>query len=118
MPLAPSTDFGARMFEGADRLSIHNHLFAAANTALPFLRHDAPTVRAEQAFLADVARVDIFGVKTGGAIDGELRAPLRPIGAGAAAGRDVPARDGRPHAQGRPPVHARAPPTPTRSGSR
>jgi len=56
MPLAPSTDFGARMFEGADQLSIHNHLFAAANTALPFLRHDAATVRAEQTFLADVAR--------------------------------------------------------------
>jgi cytochrome c-type biogenesis protein CcmH/NrfG len=78
MPPAPSNDFGARVFEGADRLSIHNHLFAAANTALPFLRHDAPTVRAEQAFLADVARVDIFGVKTGGAIDGALHAPLRP----------------------------------------
>jgi tetratricopeptide (TPR) repeat protein len=78
MPLAPSTDFGARMFEGADQLSIHNHLFAAANTALPFLRHDEATVRAEQMFLADAARVDIFGVKTGGAIDGELRAPLRP----------------------------------------
>jgi hypothetical protein len=78
MPLTPSGDFGARMFEGADRLSIHNHLFAAANTALPFVRHDAETLRAEQAFLTDVARVDIFGVKSGGAIDGELRAPLRP----------------------------------------
>jgi hypothetical protein len=78
MPLSPSTDFGARMFEGADRLSIHNHLFAAANTALPFVRHDAATLRAEQTFLADVARVDIFGVKRGGSIDGELRAPLRP----------------------------------------
>lgn len=78
MPLAPSTDFGARLFDGADQLSVHNHLFAAANTALPFLRHDAPTVRAAQTFLADVARVDIFGVKTGGAIDGALRAPLRP----------------------------------------
>jgi len=78
MPLTPSGDFGARMFDGADRLSIHNHLFAAANTALPFLRHDPETLRAEQAFLTDVARVDIFGVKSGGAIDGELRAPLRP----------------------------------------
>ena len=32
-----------------------------------------------QSFLADVARVDIFGVKTGGAVDGELHAPLRPV---------------------------------------
>ena len=63
MPLRASADFGARMFEGADQLSIHNHLFAAANTALPFLRHDAPTLRAEQAFLAGVARVDIFGAE-------------------------------------------------------
>ena len=79
MPLTPSHDFGARMFEGADALSIHNHLFAAANTALPFLRRDDRTVQASQTFLAAVARVDIFGVKTGGAIDGELRAPIRPI---------------------------------------
>jgi hypothetical protein len=66
------------MFEGADRLSIHDHLFAAANTALPFLRRDTQTLRAEQSFLTDVARVDIFGLKIGGAIDGELHAPLRP----------------------------------------
>jgi uncharacterized membrane protein len=79
MPLTPSTDFGARMFEGADRLSIHNHMFAAANTALPFLRGDDRTVQSAQAFLAGVARVDIFGVKTGGTIDGELRGPIRPI---------------------------------------
>jgi hypothetical protein len=79
MPLTRSNDFGARMFEGADALSIHNHLFAAANTALPFLRRDDRTVQASQAFLAGVARVDIFGVKTGGTIDGELRGPIRPI---------------------------------------
>ena len=78
MPLRPSGDFGARIFEGADQLSIHNHLFPAANTALPFVRHDAQTLQAEQAFLAGVARVDIFGVKKGGTIDGELQAPLRP----------------------------------------
>ena len=104
MPLAPSTDFGARMFEGADQLSIHNHLFAAANTALPFLRHDAPTVRAGQAFLADVARVDIFGVKTGGSDRRGVARAAPPEGAGASTGRVLSARDGRPHAQGRPPV--------------
>ena len=78
MPLRPSGDFGARVFEGADALSIHNHLFPAANTALPFVRNDAQTLQAEQTFLTGVARVDIFGVKTGGTIDGELQAPLRP----------------------------------------
>jgi tetratricopeptide (TPR) repeat protein len=78
MPLRPSGDFGARVFEGADQLSIHNHLFPAANTGLPFLRNDADTLKAEQDFLTGVARVDIFGVKTGGAIDGALQGPLRP----------------------------------------
>jgi len=78
MPLRASADFGARMFEGADRLSIHNHLFAAANTALPFVRNDKEALEAQQRFLTGVARVDIFGVKSGGTIDGELQAPLRP----------------------------------------
>jgi tetratricopeptide (TPR) repeat protein len=82
MPLAPSADFGARLFEGAIALSIHDHRFAAANTALPFLRHDDRTLQASRSFLAGVARVDIFGVKSGGAIDGALRAPI---------GADVPA---------------------------
>jgi len=78
MPLRPSGDFGARIFEGADALSIHNHLFPAANTALPFMRRDQPTLEAMQTFLTGVARVDIFGVKSSGSIDGELQAPLRP----------------------------------------
>lgn len=79
MPLSPSNDFGARMFEGASALSIHDHRFAAANTALPFLRGDAPMLDASKRFLDSVARVDIFGVKAGGAIDGTLQAPLRPV---------------------------------------
>jgi hypothetical protein len=78
MPLTPSGDFGARMFEGATALSIHDHRFAAANTALPFLRHDDRTLDRTQSFIAGVARVDIFGVKTDGTIDGVLRAPIRP----------------------------------------
>jgi len=78
MTLTPSADFGARMFEGADRLSIHDHRFAAANTALPFLRGDTATLRDTQSFLTGVARVDIFGVKAGGTIDGALHAPIRP----------------------------------------
>jgi len=78
MPLVASNDFGARLFEGADTRSIHGHGFAAANTALPFLRGDEAALQASKAFLAGVARVDIFGVKTGGAIDGELHAPIRP----------------------------------------
>jgi tetratricopeptide (TPR) repeat protein len=78
MPLAPSADFGARVFEGSDRLSVHDHLFAAANTALPHLRDEPKTVSAIQSFLTGVARVDLFAVKKGRTIDGQLLAPLRP----------------------------------------
>src|SRR5258708_5103140 len=66
------------MFEGGKVLSIHTHLFPASTPALPFVRHDVPTLQAQQTFLTGVARVDIFGVKTGGTIEGELHAPLRP----------------------------------------
>ena len=78
MPLAASNDFGARVFEGADRLSVHDHLFAAANTALPHLRGETQTVSAIQSFLTGVARVDLFALKRGGTIDGPILAPLRP----------------------------------------
>jgi tetratricopeptide (TPR) repeat protein len=78
MPLAPSGDFGARVFEGSDRLSVHDHLFAAANTALPHLRDEPQTVSVIQSFLTGVARVDLFALKKGGTIDGQIIAPLRP----------------------------------------
>jgi tetratricopeptide (TPR) repeat protein len=83
MPLQPSTDFGARLFAGAKSPSIHDHFFPAANTGVVSLRPEDPAVRAEvirrhQEFLQGITRVDIFGVKEGGGIDGRLVAPLRP----------------------------------------
>ena len=78
MPLQESQDFGAAMFAGAKQPSIHNHLFPAANTGLAWLKNDDATVKAHQEFLKDKLRVDIFGVKEGGDVDGELIAPLRP----------------------------------------
>lgn len=84
MPLAESKDFGARDFDQSGKLSIHNHFFPAANTGITWLRHDQrlpyypDPAESHQAFLRDVLRVDIFGVKEGGVIDGKLRAPLRP----------------------------------------
>ncbi len=79
MPLKPSADFGAKLFAGADKLSIHDHLFPAANTGLAHLQQLPEVVKAHQEFLNGVVRVDIFGVKEGAAIDGPLHAPLRPI---------------------------------------
>lgn len=78
MPLLVSSDFGARDFDGSGRLAVHDHLFPAANTGLAHVRGDAATVAAHQAFLRDAMRIDLFGIKAGGTIDGELTAPLRP----------------------------------------
>ncbi len=78
MPLQPSADFGARPFDASGHLTIHDHLFAAANTGVAFLRGDARTVAEHQAFLKGVARIDLFGIREGGSIDGRLHAPLRP----------------------------------------
>lgn len=77
MPLRPSNDFGAKFF-GSQQLSIHDHLFPSANTAIAYLRNEPEIVKAHQEFLQGVLRVDIFGIKEGGTIDGRLHAPLRP----------------------------------------
>ncbi len=79
MPLKESNDFGAKLFADAKKLSIHNHLFPAANTGLAWMRDAKPEViEAHQKFLQEITRVDIFGIKEEGAIDGQLHAPIRP----------------------------------------
>lgn len=79
MPLMTSTDFGAQYFDASTELSVHDHMFAAANTALPhMLGLSEKGNEARRAFLSGIMRVDIFGIKEGGTIDGELHAPLRP----------------------------------------
>ncbi len=80
MPLIPARqDFGAKFFNPTNRvLSVHDHLFPAANTALPHLRGESHIVRRHQEFLTNVVRVDIFGLKEGGTVDSPLIAPLRP----------------------------------------
>jgi len=77
MPLQASGDFGAKFFNGTNKLSIHNHLFPAANTGIAHIRNQPDVVKAHEEFLKGSLRVDIFGVKEGGAIDGKLHAPLR-----------------------------------------
>jgi tetratricopeptide (TPR) repeat protein len=75
-----SNDFGARkLIADDDRLMIHNHQFASGNTGVLHLV-DAPErmIEAHREFLDETMRVDIFGIKSGGNIDDELIAPLRP----------------------------------------
>src|SRR6185436_13412898 len=78
MPLQASGDFGAKFFNGTNKLSIHGHLFPAANTGIAHIRNEPEIVNIHEEFLKGCMRVDIFGVKEGGAIDGQLHAPLRP----------------------------------------
>lgn len=48
---------------------LHDHLFPAANTALPFIRRDEPTQAAIQKFLQDkVLTVDLFAIRRGDAV--------------------------------------------------
>jgi tetratricopeptide (TPR) repeat protein len=79
MPLQASADFGARFFNPTnDILSIHDHLFPAANTGVAHLRGEPAIVKRHEEFLKGSLRVDVFGIKEGGGIDGKLIAPLRP----------------------------------------
>jgi tetratricopeptide (TPR) repeat protein len=80
MPLKESQDFGANFFNPTNTSArfIHDHLFPAANTGIAYLRNQPDIVKREQDYLKGTLRVDIFGVREGGTIDGGLRAPLRP----------------------------------------
>jgi tetratricopeptide (TPR) repeat protein len=78
MPIRASEDFGAKYFNNTNRLSIHEHLFPAANTGIAAMRKQPEIVRAHQDFLKGSLRIDIFGVKEDGRIDGALHAPIRP----------------------------------------
>ncbi len=78
MPLEESSDFGAKFFDDSGKLKTHNHLFPSANSGLNWLTHNDDVVKAHEEFLKGTMRVDIFGVRDGGTIDGTLTAPLRP----------------------------------------
>jgi tetratricopeptide (TPR) repeat protein len=78
MPLKDSADFGARFYDDSGRLTVHDHLFPAANTGLAWLKDRGDMVEAHAKFLQDITRVDIFGIRDGAGIDGPLHAPLRP----------------------------------------
>lgn len=79
MPLKESTDFAAKDYDGSGRLTVHDHQFPSANTAIPHLKRMPEWVNAAHAkFNEGVMRVDLFGVREGGTIDGALTAPLRP----------------------------------------
>ena len=81
MPLAAASedalDFGAQDFDGDGVLDVHDHLFPSANTAIPhMLGLSEDVIARHEAFNAGVMRVDLFGVRAEGRVDGELTAPI------------------------------------------
>ena len=79
MPPVPSDDPAARDFAASGQRSVHNHQFAAANTAVPvMLGRPEEENQPRRKMLSKAARVDIFGIRENGAVDGQLHAPLRP----------------------------------------
>ena len=97
MPLQPSNDFGAKDFDNSGVRKVHDHLFPAANTGLPWLLSLLPEYADDRTGLREAAhrhaeflrgtdpegrdrslRIDLFALKEGGTIDGRLLGPLRP----------------------------------------
>ena len=85
MPLMASNDFGAKFFEKDeknplhDKLTVHDHMFPSANTAVNKLLGSPEWVNEKhEKFSEGFIRVDLFGLKEGGTIDAPLLAPLRP----------------------------------------
>ncbi len=88
MPTIESEDFGARSFGDDPALKIHDHAFAAANTAIPaMVGLPQSTIDDRKRFLDGVLRADIFGIRLGGTPSGRLLAPIRPTVPGFEAGR-------------------------------
>jgi tetratricopeptide (TPR) repeat protein len=86
MPLVETSDrpnFSARIRDDSGKVKTLNHQFPSANTALPWLLRESiedpdGAIQAHRDFLSGVMRVDLFGVRAGGTISGELTAPVRP----------------------------------------
>ncbi len=78
MPPIASDDFGAKYSDKIGGLAVHDHFAPGANTALPWWRGEDEWVERAKALLIDVTRVDIFGIREQGTIDGQLTAPLGP----------------------------------------
>jgi len=79
MKLQESDQFAAQDFDDDGELEIHDHMFPSANTGIAkILGLEDWVLEAHRAFNEGVMRVDLFGLREGGTISGELVAPLRP----------------------------------------
>ena len=76
MPSMVSNDFGARYNEELNQLTVHDHAFPSANTAIAHWMGDEATIEKHRQFLKGNLRLDLFGLRDDGKIDGALHAPL------------------------------------------
>jgi len=87
MPLVASDDFGAQRFETNpgeplyETLAVHGHQFVGANTGVLHLLRESlddadGAIAAHREFLEDSVRIDVFGLREGGTVDGALLAPI------------------------------------------
>ncbi|MEL6105295.1 MAG: multiheme c-type cytochrome [Planctomycetota bacterium] len=81
MPAVASDQFGAKYNDSLGRLAVHNHQFPSANTAISHWMGDEAGIEAHRKMLKNSLRVDLFGLRRDGSIDGELIAPLPTEGA-------------------------------------
>ena len=82
MQLMPSNSIAARDRDGSGIPTVHGHGFHAANAAIAPLVGDPnadEVLEACERFNDDALRVDLFALRKGGSIDGELMGPIRPI---------------------------------------
>ena len=79
MQPVPSADFAADFDPTLGEPAIRGHQFPAANTALAaLLGWPDEVVDAHRAMLRGALRVDVFAIRAGTDIEGEIIAPLRP----------------------------------------
>ncbi len=78
MPNMASNDFGAKFDEKLGKLAIKDHLFVSANTALTWWSRDEASQAKHEDLLKKCCRIDLFGLREEGSIEGKLIAPLRP----------------------------------------
>ncbi|MFN9051329.1 MAG: multiheme c-type cytochrome, partial [Planctomyces sp.] len=78
MALKESDDFGARILDDSGKLKTHDHFFPSANSAINWMTGNDRHIERHKAMLKGTMRVDVFGVREGGTLEGQLTAPLRP----------------------------------------
>jgi tetratricopeptide (TPR) repeat protein len=81
MPGVASDQFGAEYDPELGGLAVHDHRFPSANSALSHWIGDAAGIKAHRSLLEGCLRIDLFGLRRDGRIDGELIAPLPNKGA-------------------------------------